>query len=220
MGQYTRRLLPTSFTSALSQHEMALSTIQPADWARSCSYRRAINCASCVTLGSGEIVSESGPMKTSTRAKLVEDVFLRCLDARRTFSRGIGRCAIKGWPDRGAAVRITTRVQELFFAQLSARLTHFVLQNGSDDTTWNEYTNTAKVHERLQECWSEHEEQTLRLRDRAYAQIQSEITALQAIADPQSLEEPFRMARRDPELIAAAWELDKTVRALDRELAL
>jgi hypothetical protein len=111
-------------------------------------------------------------------------------------------------------------VQELFFSQLSARLTHLVLQSGSDDNTWNDYTNTAKVHRRLQELWSEHEEQTLRLRDMAYPQIQSEITELQAIADPQALEEPFRMARRDPELITAAWKLDNTVRSLDRELAL
>ncbi len=117
-------------------------------------------------------------------------------------------------------MRITTRVQQLFFSQLSVRLTHLVLQNGADDTAWNDYTNTAKVHERVQERWSEHEEQMLRLRDTAYAQIQSEITALQAIADPQSLEEPFKMAKRDPELIAAAWELDNPVRALDRELAL
>jgi hypothetical protein len=110
-------------------------------------------------------------------------------------------------------------VQELFSSRLSARLTHLVLQNGSDDATWSDYTSAAKVQERLQEGWSEQEEQTLRLRDAEYAQMQSKIAQLQALADPPALEEPFRMARRDPELVAAAWKLNNTVFALDRELA-
>lgn len=164
-------------------------------------------------------MSDSDPAKIGARAKLVEEVFLRCLDARLDFSRALERCAIKGWPDRGVAIRNATRVQELFFLQLSARLTHLVLQNGSDDTAWNDCTSTARVQERLQDRWGEHEEHTLRSRDAAYAQIQSEISRLQAIADTRSLEEPFRMARRDPELMAAARELNDVVLSLDRKLA-
>ena len=52
----------------------------------------------------GTIVSEIGYVKTSARAKLVEDVFLRYLDARRAFNLALERCALKGWPDRGAAI--------------------------------------------------------------------------------------------------------------------
>jgi hypothetical protein len=174
---------------------------------------------SCAMLGTGEIVGESGSV-ISAQAKLVEDVFLRYLDARRAFSLALERSAIKGWPDRSAVVRNATRVQALFFSQLTARLIHLVLRNGTDDTMWNGYTTTSKVHRRLQDQWSEHEEQTLRLRDPTYAEIQGEITALQASADPDALVEPFNMAKRDPELVAAGWKLNDTTLALDRELAL
>jgi hypothetical protein len=89
-----------------------------------------------------------------------------------------------------------------------------------DDIRWNEYTSTAKVHERLQRGWSEDEEQALRLCEKAYARMQSEIAELQATADPPSLDGPFTMAKRDPELISAGSKLDSTIRALDQELSL
>jgi hypothetical protein len=43
-------------------------------------------------LGTGEIVGESGSV--SARAKLVEDVFFRYLDARRAFSLALERSAM------------------------------------------------------------------------------------------------------------------------------
>jgi hypothetical protein len=127
---------------------------------------------------------------------------------------------MKGWPDRSAAVRIADRVEELFFLQLSVRLTQLVSQSGSNHGEWKEYTSNAKVHARLQDGWTEHEEQTLRSSDTDYCQRQREIAELQATADPGALEEPYRMAKRDPEFIAAAWQLSHTVYALDQELAL
>jgi hypothetical protein len=84
-------------------------------------------------------------VKASARAKLVERVFLRYLDARREFSRVLDLCAMKGWPDRSATVRIANRVEELFFLQLSVRLTQLVSQSGSNHGEWKEYTSTAKV---------------------------------------------------------------------------
>lgn len=171
-------------------------------------------------VGTGEIMSKSGLVKPIARANLVEEVFLKYLDARRAFNLELERCALKGWPDRSVAIRNAARLQELYYSLLSARLNHLVLQNGSDDATWNNHTNTLKVHERLQDQWSEREEQTLRLSDTAYAQIQSEITKLEAAADPEALIEPFNMAKRDPELVSAGWRLNNTVLDLDRELAL
>lgn len=159
-------------------------------------------------------------MKTSARAKLVGEVFSTCLDARREFNVALERCAIKGWPERVQAARTAAKVQELFFSQLAARLTHLTLENPSDDTEWSTYTSTAQVQERLQGRWGEQEELALRLRDKTYAQIESEIATLQAIADPEALDEPYRMAKRDPELIAAGWKLNNTVWELDRALAL
>jgi hypothetical protein len=159
-------------------------------------------------------------VKVSTRAKLVEDVFLRYLESRRPFSLELGRCALKGWPDKGLLVRNTTRVQMLFFDQLSTRLARLMLHNGSDDAIWSNYTTTSKVHERLQTDWSGYEEQALRARDSTYTEMQREPIELQAVADPDALFEPFKMARRDPELIAAAWKQNDATISLDGELAI
>jgi hypothetical protein len=167
-----------------------------------------------------DLVNEISSVKMRSRAKRIEEVFSRYLDARLAFCNALERCATKGWPDRVAVIRESTRLQELFFARLSARLAHLVLQNDSEGVAWNEYTNNLKVHERIQDFWSESEERALRSRDEAYVQLESRIAELQSVADPQALEEPFRMAKRDPELISAGWDLDRTVRALDEELAL
>jgi hypothetical protein len=158
-------------------------------------------------------------VKPDARAKLVEGVFLRYLDARREFSLALERCAIKGWPDRRTAVRTSARVQGLFFSQLAARLTHLVCEHGLNDAMWSGYTTTLQVHDRVQELWSEQEEQTLRLRDAAYAQMQCEISELQSVVAPVALDEPFKMAKRDPELVVAGWKLNNATLAFDRELA-
>lgn len=159
-------------------------------------------------------------VKPGARALLVEDVFRRYLEARQEFNLALERCSLKGWPDKKAAVRNATYLQELFYERLSVRLKHLVLRSGLDEIRWNEYTSTAKVHERLQGGWSESEEQALRLCDKAYARMQSEIAKLQATADPPALDGPFTMAKRDPELVSAGSKLDSTIRALDRELSL
>ena len=155
----------------------------------------------------------------SARAKLVEEVFVECINARLEFNQALERCAIKGWPDRVRPARIAARVQELYASQFSARLIYLVLENGLDDAEWSNYTSTAQVQERLQDRWSEHEEHSLRSRDMAYAKLEGEIAQLQAASDPEALEEPYSMAKRDPELIVAAWKLNNTVWELDRKLA-
>jgi len=116
------------------------------------------------------------------------------------FNRALQRCALKGWPDRRAGIDNAARVQELF---LHIRLNDLVRREGSGTLTWDSYTDTAKVHARLQEGWSDEEEQALRLSESTYHPMQSEIEKLQAIADPAALDGPYEMAKRDPELISA-----------------
>jgi hypothetical protein len=99
-------------------------------------------------------------------------------------------------------------------------LKYLVLRSASDDIGWNEYTSTEKVHVRVQDGWSEDEEQALRLCDNVYAQMQSEILKVTATTDPPALDGPFEMAKRDPELLSAWSRLNNTVLALDRELSL
>jgi hypothetical protein len=159
-------------------------------------------------------------VKPETRALLVEGVFLRFIEARVEFILALERCTLKGWPDKRAAIRSNTHLQQLFYELLSLRLKHIVLRSASDDSGWNEYTSTEKVHVRVQDGWSEDEEQALRLCDNAYAQIQSEILKVKATADPSALDGPFAMVKRDPELLSAWSRLNNTVLALDRELSL
>jgi hypothetical protein len=49
--------------------------------------------------------------------------------------------------------------------------------------------------------------------------MQTEIEALRPLIDPASLEEPFRMAGRDPELLTAAQNLETRSRELNQQLA-
>jgi hypothetical protein len=155
-----------------------------------------------------------------SRAKLVEDVFSRSIEARLKFNVALCRCALKGWPDRADKIRHNTRFHELQMLQLVARLSHLVRHGNSAGSSWCETTSTAEVQRRLQEGWTEEEERVLRSSDAAYVQLGDEIANLVATGDAEALEEPFRMAKRDPELTASAWELNNTVLALDHELAL
>lgn len=158
-------------------------------------------------------------VKSTARALLVEDVFHRFIEARVEFILALEGAALKGWPDRRAAIRSNTQLQQFFYELLSLRLKHLVLRSASEDVRWNEYTSTEKVHVRVQDGWSEDEEQALRLCDKAYARIQDEILKVKATTDPPALDGPFTMAKRDPELLSAWSKLNNTVLALDRELA-
>ncbi|MGC1458387.1 MAG: hypothetical protein WA825_08940 [Steroidobacteraceae bacterium] len=82
------------------------------------------------------------------------------------------------------------------------------------------YTNTAEVQGRLQEGWSELEEQALRTCNAEYVQICNAIAEMTATANRAALLEPHRMAKGDPEFVAAAWQFDREIRALDDLLAL
>jgi hypothetical protein len=136
------------------------------------------------------------------------------------FNRVLEHCALKGWPDRRAAICNATRFQELCYQRLNIRLNDLVRREGILTSGWESYTNTEKMHARLQDEWSDEEERALRLSNSNYALMRIEIERLQAIGDPATLDGPFEMARRDPELRSAGSLLDSTVRSLDRELAL
>jgi hypothetical protein len=167
-----------------------------------------------------EVVSGVCSGTPNIRALLVEHVFHRFIEARVEFILALERCALKGWPDRRAAIRSNTHLQELFYELLSLRLKHLVLRSASDNIGWSEYTTTEKVHVRVQDGWSEDEEQALRLCDKVYAQMQSEILKVTAATEPPALDGSFAMVKRDPELLSAWSRLNNSILALDRELSL
>jgi len=152
------------------------------------------------------------------RVLLVREVFRQCIDARLAFNAVIERCASKGWPHRRAPIQVASRVQQLTLKRLLVRL-DYLSQHAPDDVAWSSYTSTALVHARVQDDWNADNEAALARSDAAYSALQAEIENLRAKADPPALEEPYRLAKRDPELIAAAWELDRQIRVLDERLS-
>jgi hypothetical protein len=154
------------------------------------------------------------------RALFVRDVFRQFFDARRSFLEILERCVIKGWPDRKAAVRVNFRLQELFYACETLRLDHLVNHSSSNQAAWGSYVSLSNVHERLNKGWGDLDEATLKNNDSAYAAMQTEIEALRPLIDPAALEEPFRMAGRDPELLTATQDLEGKSRELNQQLAL
>ena len=92
----------------------------------------------------------------SKRTALVKGVFNRCVDARLDFNAALMRCALKGSPDKKAAIYTACRIQELALKRLAVRLNYLVAHQPST-TDWNSYTTTALVHRRVQRDWKEHE---------------------------------------------------------------
>jgi hypothetical protein len=158
-------------------------------------------------------------LQWADRATLVRDVFQQCVDARLEFNAVLKRCAEKGWPDKKSAIAIAFRAQEAMLKRLIVRM-NYLLQHGSfAEAGWSAYTTTALVQRRLQEGWTDSEEAALARSDPAYAALQDEIANVRTMVAPAALDDPYEMAKRDPELIAAGHELNDKVWELDKQLS-
>jgi hypothetical protein len=156
----------------------------------------------------------------SARATLVKAAFNDYLEALRGFQVVLERCSLKGWPDKRTDLRTAFRIQELLYEQMAMRLNYLLTDDASDDATWNSCTSISKVQERLQEGWKDSDEETLSKSNVPYAAIQKEIGASKGVLDSVGLTAPLRMARRDPEEIAAGHAISTRLRELDRQLSL
>ena len=160
------------------------------------------------------------PATPHSRAVFIQGIFREFFDARLEFNVVFERCALKGWPDRKAAIRTSFRLQELFYARETLRLHHLVSRSASHEAAWQSYGGLNAVLERLQEGWTAADEVALLKRNAKYSAMQTEIQDLQAVLDSPGLERPFEMVKRDPELITAAHELQRKSRGLNERLAL
>jgi hypothetical protein len=153
----------------------------------------------------------------SARVTLVSDIFRQYLDALREFEGVLEQCSLKGWPDKKNALRTAFRIQELFYEQMRFRLDHLLQSSASDDAIWKRAT-ISSVHERLEAGWKDTDEALLR-KNQSYAAVQKEIEDLRAVLDSAGLVGPFKMVKRDPELLAAGNAFDKRFRDLERRLS-
>jgi len=159
---------------------------------------------------------------TLNRPLVIRDVFARCVDARLDFNAALARCARKGWPDKKDAIDTAFRVAEAALRRLRVRVDFLVQQGASADADWNSYTSTALVQTRVQDHWTDKDESGLSRNDPEYVALNLEIEELTRLHDAAGnaaqLEKPYEMAMRDPELIAAGWELNNKVWKLDEQL--
>jgi hypothetical protein len=146
-------------------------------------------------------------------------MFSQYIDARLECNSMLKRCAAKGWPDMIGAIDVAARLQEALLKSLVRRL-DYVLQS-SDPTApkVRSYATTAQIHIKVDDGWSAQEEASLLRTDAQYALLIQETENLKGLLDSEGLKEPYRMAKKDRELIAALWDLKHKVQSLDDELS-
>jgi hypothetical protein len=153
----------------------------------------------------------------NVRSTLIQDVFTRYMLALGEFFAVVERCAIKGWPDRAAAIGRHIEVQRLFRDEEVSRLKYIL---GSDsDVVLESYCRIDLIRQRLRAGWTAGDEEALRASDPAYAALEERIqTATSTSLDPTGLDGPLEMAKKDYEVLRAIHTLKETYWALDRQL--
>jgi hypothetical protein len=162
------------------------------------------------------VMSDRRNFHRTARSKRILDCFERFMLARREFLAVAEQCACKGWPDYSVAVRAATRLQYLFCDLEVSRL-KYVLATASDEVL-KAYGKISSIRPRLVEKWAESDENRLRREDLSYVELQEEIQKTRSQDEKALLEEPFEMAKKDPELIAAGHEFSQKWRLIDSEL--
>lgn len=153
----------------------------------------------------------------SNRAALVLSAARQYLYGQRELVQTMERCAIKGWPDRKAALSVAFRIQHLFHERELLRLEYLSHQTSPD--LWRSFTSISLVRERLQQAWKADDEETLRRSEAGYVAVQKEIDDLQRVLDPVALDGPLNMAKRDPEVSTLARALERKLRDFDKQLS-
>ena len=152
----------------------------------------------------------------SNRAALVLSAARQYLYGQRELVQTMERCAIKGWPDRKAALSVAFRIQHLFHERELLRLEYLSHQTSPD--LWRSFTSISLVRERLQQAWKADDEETLRRSEAGYVAVQKEIDDLQRVLDPVALDGPLNMAKRDPEVSTLARALERKLRDFDETI--
>jgi hypothetical protein len=145
----------------------------------------------------------------------VQDVFRQYVEAVREFVVTSGRCYLKGWPDRKAAVQNTTKLGHL---NCDLQLLRFEYLVGAGFLEPAMCESIEGISDRIWKGWKESDEAALKNTSQQYRDVLAQQQAGWAVLDKAAIEGPSEGARRDPEFLKAAADYRDKYWALDAQL--
>jgi hypothetical protein len=153
------------------------------------------------------------------KADVVLRAYRRYMESNREYNKVVERCSLKGWPDRKVALRNAFKLQALLYDQQELRLDHLTNAFDPKDAVWKSFTSVSAIFKRLNEDWSDAEEEALKRSSPSYTVLLTAIKECQSLMDPDALDGPFLAAQRDPEYRAAGAAHYDVLQELNDELA-
>jgi hypothetical protein len=145
----------------------------------------------------------------------IREIFRQYVEAVRGVVVVYGRCYVKGWPDRSAAIAVLTRMGHLNCDCELLRFDYLVESGLLERETCN---SIATIHDRLWKDWQVGEETSLKETSERYREVLAKMDADQALLDPSETAGPAASARGDPEMLKVAEHLRLTHQALEEQL--
>jgi hypothetical protein len=147
---------------------------------------------------------------------VLREIFQRYLETKHELAGDVDRLALKGWPDRKAAVQALSQVTNLVMECELQRFEHLLSHVPLASTVW---TSIATITQRLHTDWHATDEQVLNDANTAYRDVVRKLEAAERKHDRAALDGPFKDARRDPEFGIACEAFAKRNRELDQQLS-
>jgi hypothetical protein len=145
----------------------------------------------------------------------VQDLFRQYVEALREFVATSGRCYLKGWPDRKAAVQNITKLGHLNCDLQLLRFEYLVSAGFLEPAMC---ASIKGISDRIWKGWEESDEAALKNASQQYRDVLAQQQAGWAVLDKAAIEGPSEGARRDPEFRKAAEDYRDRYWALDAQL--
>ena len=145
----------------------------------------------------------------------VREIFRQYVEAVREFVVASGRCYLRGWPDREAAIAVTTRMGHLNCDLQLLRLDYLA---DNDLLEPEACKSIDAIYDRLWKSWQDGDDAALKGQSERYRDVLARLDAERAVLDSPALDGPSRDAMRDPEYLKAGEDLRQKYWALDARL--
>jgi hypothetical protein len=146
---------------------------------------------------------------------MVREIFRQYLEDVREIVVVTGRCFLKGWPDRKAAIAVSTRIGHLNCDFQLLRFDYLV-DNGLLEP--GACKAISAIYDRVWKDWKESDEAALKDQSERYRDVLARLDADRAVLDSPALDGPSRDAMRDPKYLKAAEDLRQKYWALETQL--
>jgi hypothetical protein len=152
------------------------------------------------------------------KLSVIRSAMVEYWESQRKFIRSAETCSWRGWPDRGASLYYTWKLQELFVRRQEMRFEHILARGGFDTGAWN---SLSSITDRLDSNWSDVDERGVLTNIHAYNDLTSEIAEAEksrASMDKGLLDGPLRTTQERAEYRAARQAIYEKVHELDNRL--